>query len=575
MNLLSVDLAPGHSQLVVRSTSRSADVKSILAGLGVDVRLRTKDGQLTLPFDHADKLLGLEPIVVWEPHALAAAATRRHIREHAPHVLAEMRRLRDGPSEDAFKEIADSSMRQLLDEHQIRNVAAMTLRDGWGACVFDEQGTGKTVTFISAFDLLVERNLADILVVVAPKSMVAEWKAEFDRFTSGLYSVAVVDGGRREKVAALRSGSDVVVMSYESVATLRDEVVRLARRGRVVLAVDESFYAKNPESRRTEALMSVREFCVRAFVLCGTPAPNAGADLVSQFDLVDLGHTFAGITLPKDRHEANQAVRERLENAGFYLRSLKERVLELPDRKFVTVDVELEGEQKRAYEAACADLVLDLRESTDGEFAADITNFLARRAMLLRICSDPTPVVPGYSGVPAKVVALDGLLERVTAGSDKVVLWSFYRTTLDLLCRRYAEHGLVRVDGSVPSSGRREAVERFQNDPSIKVFVGNPAAAGAGLTLTAAKIAVYESMSNQAAHYMQSLDRIHRRGQNSDVTYYFLVCAGTLEVSEQQRLLDKAQAQGDLLGDDLARPTTRTALLAELLGDPCRGGLVM
>lgn len=458
-------------------------------------------------------------------------------------------------------------MAATLDSHQVRNVAAMTLPDGWGACVFDEQGTGKTVTLISAFDLLVERNLADILVVVAPKSMVPQWGVEFHRFTDGLYSVATADGSRKDRVAAIRSGADVIVMNYETVATLTDEVSRLARRGRVVLAVDESFNAKNPNATRTAALMQVREHCARAFVLCGTPAPNAGADLISQFDLVDLGLTFGGIALPKDRDKANEAVLARLELQGFYLRSLKEKVLDLPGREFMTIPVSLKGEQRRVYDAACNDLILDLRQATDQQFAANIGSFLARRSMLLRICSDPSPVIPGYADTPAKVGCLDELLDRILGRGDKVVLWSFYRSTLDLLFTRYADRGLVRVDGSVATADRREAVKRFQEDPSVRIFLGNTAAAGAGLTLTAARVAIYESLSNQAAHYMQSLDRIHRRGQDRDVEYYFLVADETLEILEQQRLLDKASYQRDLLGDDLAPPPSRSAMLAELLGD--------
>lgn len=564
--MLSVTTERGGTDLVIRRVDGSTNVREALADLGVELPVRRRGGQHVVDVEHGAALLRGGTAVKWDEDTQQAVLARHEIRKSAPQVLQDLRHLRDGPLNDARVAIGDSSMAEMLDDHQVRNVAVMTHPDGWGTCVFDEQGTGKTVTLISAFDLLVERNLADVLLVVAPKSMIAEWAVEFSRFTEGMYQVSVVDGDRRTKVAAVRAGADVVVMSYESVASLTDEVVRLARRCRLVLAVDESFNAKNRDAVRTAALMRVRQYCSRAFALCGTPAPNAGADLISQFDLVDLGLTFGGIALPKDRLEANEAVRTRLEASGFYLRSLKQDVLrELPDRELITVEVNLAGDQARAYEAALRDLVLDLRGASDQEFARSITSYLARRAALLRICSDPTPVIPGYSEIPAKIAALDGLLERVLGRGDKAVIWSFYRTTLDLVSHRYAHHGLVRVDGSVPSTDRRAAVSRFQTDAGVRLFVGNPAAAGAGLTLTAGRVAIYESMSNQAAHYMQSLDRIHRRGQTLDVEYYFLVCNGTIEEAEHQRLLDKAGAQGDLLGDVLNPPMTRSAMLDELL----------
>src|SRR4029450_5614135 len=101
---------------------------------------------------------------------------------------------------------------------------------------------------------------------------------------------------------------------------------------------------------------------------------------------------------------------------------------------------------------------------------------------------------------------------------------------------------------------RRNVVRQFQDDSETMLFVGNPAAAGAGLTLHAARHAVYESLSNQAAHYLQSLDRIHRRGQTRPGTYHTLVSDGSVEIPEYDRLVAKARNQADLLGDCDPRP---------------------
>ena len=81
------------------------------------------------------------------------------------------------------------------------------------------------------------------------------------------------------------------------------------------------------------------------------------------------------------------------------------------------------------------------------------------------------------------------------------------------------------------------------------LFVGNAAAAGAGLTLHRARYAVYESMSNQAAHYLQSLDRIHRRGQDRPVEYLILVCEDSIESLEYERLLRQESDAQTLLRD--------------------------
>lgn len=497
-----------------------------------------------------------------------AVDNRRRVQSQAPRVIEEARRVVNAGPDAARALIGDSDLSARLDDHQAVNVAAMVVPGGWGTCVFDEQGTGKTVTVVTAFDLLIERGEADVLVVVAPKSMIGEWAEEFRRFTGNRYRVGVVDGTRQDRARAVNSGADVVVLNYEGVVSMTDTLRLLARRSRAVLAVDESFFVKNPDATRTRAVTSLREWCGRCYVLCGTPAPNRPHDLVAQFDLVDFGRTFAGVRLETERDAAAAQVKAVLDRHGFFVRNLKRDVLpHLPQRSFSEVTVRLAPQQQAAYDAALRDLVLDLRATTDDQFHRQMTSFLERRAALLRICSDPAPLVPGYDELPAKLAALDTVLADVVDGAgEKIVVWSFYRAALDRIAARYERYGVARIDGSISDvAERRDAVRRFQEDDHTMVFLGNPAAAGAGLTLHRARLAVYESLSNQAAHFLQSLDRIHRRGQQREVQYVALLAEGTIEPGEYLGLLDKADRQADLLGDGPMPRLTRHVLLDELL----------
>lgn len=569
---LELQLAPSGSGVEVRAGPgvALADVGRLMADVTPPVRGRRVDGVLVVGFQDAARLISADLQVPVRPdiETQRALENRARMAAAADRVLADARRiLAAGPSE-ARRRVAESPVTARLDDHQVLNVAVMTVPGGWGTCVFDEQGTGKTPTTIAAFDVLVERSEAEVLIVVAPKSMVAEWAEEFRRFTGNTYRVAVADGTRRERARAIDSGADVVVVNYETVVSLGDNLRLLARRAGAVLAVDESFFVKNPSAARSRGVARLREWCTRCFVLCGTPAPNSPHDLVAQFNLVDFGRTFAGVRLDDDRQVAAGQVRAVLDARGLYVRNLKRAVLpHLPSRLFTDVEVELAPAQRVAYEAALDDLIIDLSTVSDEDFSRRIRSFLERRAALLRICSDPSPLVPGYDEVPAKIAALDGILvDLVENRGEKTVVWSFYRSSLERIATRYAGYGVARIDGSVTETGaRRDAVRRFQDDDSTMLFVGNPAAAGAGLTLHRSRIAVYESLGAQAAHFLQSLDRIHRRGQEREVEYVTLLCTGTIEGMEYSRLLDKADRQADLLGDPPAPRATRAVLLDQLL----------
>jgi SNF2 family DNA or RNA helicase len=544
-------------------------VRSRLGELGKTVT-RVTEG-LRLPQSCIAALLQLQESVAlhWTPEAERYVENRLKVAAHHPGVFSKLQEIKSRGADFAEQLIIDSDGLGVLDRHQVVNVAAMTLSDSPGLCVFDEQGAGKTVTFIFALDLLVERDEVDQAIIVAPKSMVGEWPSDLARFRGGLYRTAVLSGAAKEKRRRLAEGADVFVTNFETAVSMEGELRALmrARPGRTVLAIDESFFIKSMDAKRTRALRRLREWAGRAYVLCGTPAPNAPGDLVQQFNLVDFGFCFDGIEVPKDRAEAAPVIQEAIEGRGLFVRHLKAEVLpELPLKRFQRVLVPMATEQASLYRATLEDLVHDVEDRDEAQFAQARMSFLARRAALLQICSNPAAVDPAYRETPAKLAAMDSLLERIVGRDrEKVVVWSFYTASVTAIVERYAAHGTVRYDGAVDDvDARREAVRRFQEDDETMIFVANPAAAGAGLTLHRARVAIYESLSNQAAHYLQSLDRIHRRGQRRDVEYVVMLCDGSLETIEYDRLVEKERAAQDLLGDRVTAPLTRETFLADV-----------
>ena len=501
---------------------------------------------------------------------IAEVAARERREEHEA-ALAGRREAMRCPDK-VRRWLADYDRLDVLDPHQITAVALACHPAVRGLCIFDEQGLGKTVEALFAFDRLRETGVVGRAMVFAPKNMVLEWVHDLRRFFGSQYKAVAVVGTESEKRSALEQDADVIVTNFETAVSLEVRLRQVLQRekGQGLLIVDESFFVKNAEAQRAKALRRLRRYAGRCLVLCGTPAPNSAVDLVEQFSIADDGMAFGGVSVPKDREAAARKVAATIEERGVYIRRLKGAVLpDLPCRTFTRVVLRLPSWQRKLYESAFHGLVDDVRRSGNREFGRKVGSFMARRVVLLQICSNPVALEPGVAGeVPAKLAALDEILgDLIEKRGEKVVLWSYFTASLDAAMSRYGCYGAVRIDGSVPSAAdRREAVRRFQEDDETMLFVGNPAAAGTGITLHRARYAVYESMSNQAAHYLQSVDRIHRRGQDRPVEYLLLLCDETIESLEYERILRKESAAQALLSDDVEEPVTRERFLSELLG---------
>lgn len=458
---------------------------------------------------------------------------------------------------------------QILDPAQSIAVSAMITPDLLGLCLFDEQGSGKTVMTIAAFDILKETGKIDAMIVVCPKSMLGEWGKDIERFLPEKYSIRVAEGDRREKFQTALSDFDVLVTNYEGVEHMQIALSATSSKKKYLLVADESFYVKNIESLRSDAARRLRGFCARCFVLCGTPAPNSPYDLINQFDLADTGFTFSGFRKTKDVENDRETISSLIESRGTFIRRLKTEILEdVPEKNFHVVSLPMKGRQALLYEKARSELELELRALDNTSFKRKLATYFQRRAVLLQICSNPFAIDPTMTDTPVKYEYLDDLLAELIGQGRKVILWSFYTSSLDDLISRYSQYKPVRIDGSITDNNARgEAVKLFQEDPERMLFVGNPAAAGAGITLHSSYDAVYVSYSNQAAHYLQSLDRIHRRGQKAkEVNYYLLVCEGTIEETEVLRLRGKELSQHSLLGDHIPWPSSLDEALEELQG---------
>lgn len=432
-----------------------------------------------------------------------------------------------------------------LDPHQTLALGVLVEPGLKGACLFDEQGTGKTVVALAAFDVLARCGDVAQLVVLCPKSMIASWQREAERFLGATYRVEDVSAAGYERRDW--SKANMIVANFDALARAGVKIGGFARARRTLLIVDESYYVKSDRAERTCLALALRDSCVRAFVLCGTPAPNAALDLLSQFDLADAGFTFGPV-----RPVSGELIRSRIASRGVVVRRLKSDVMpELAPKVFIPHRVVLSVRQRWLYDRASNGQWLETRGVDAKVIRWPLRSQFQRRAWQFKICNSPSAVDPTCTS-SAKLEALDRILNNlVSERGEKVVVWSHLSQPIMEMMQRYSAYLPVCITGETSIEGRTDAVDRFQTDPVVKLFIGNPAAAGAGITLTAASNVVYYSLSNRAADVMQSLDRVHRRGQRAAaIDVYVLIAENTVEELAWEHVACHARGQAEVLGDD-------------------------
>ena len=463
--------------------------------------------------------------------------------------------------------------RYQLMAHQEEGVRFLTQRRG-GILAF-EQGLGKTLTAIDAFRDLRGRGLVDHMVVICPNSLKDNWAGEISRFAPTL-QVRIVGGSGRDRRAGFASADEeVVIVNYEAARADIAPVRAMMRRLRPVLVLDESHHVKNHRSLTSIAARQFAPLAAFRWLLTGTPVTNSPSDIHAQLSVVaDVNPLGPYEVFMLDYGDSGTSRHKQKKLAELLkphvLRRTKQECLSLPSKSFVDLSVPLPGWQRRMYDAVRDGILDEVRGMSGDAFRAYAPTALTKLLRLAQIASDPALVVPNEEREPAKLAELDRILdELIRAKRCKVILWSYYVNTITRLAARYRHLGVVTLFGGVPASERQALVQSFQEDSGVRLFVGNPAAAGTGFTLTAATYAIYETLTWRYDLYAQSQDRNHRIGQQAPVTYVRLLAADTIDFVIAESLARKSRMARRLVGDE-----HHTATIADMTPEEFRDMLL-
>ncbi len=398
-----------------------------------------------------------------------------------------------------------------------------------GACLADDMGLGKTIQVLAHLARLhAERRSAPSLVVM-PRSLLANWRAEARRFAPGL-RLHTHWGPERGQVEQAFRDVDVVLTTY---GTLRLDIAALAKLELTSVVLDEAQAIKNDASATAKCARRLR--AAHRIALSGTPIENHLGELWSLFEFLNPGmlNELPELGRALDKGQASPETLKLIQRVlrPFVLRRSKQEVAkDLPERSEQTLFVELEPDERARYEELLRFYQASIKKRGLSDPARSTPQVLEALLRLRQAACHPGLL--DRKRTAERSSKLELLLEQlrgVVEEGHKALVFSQFTSLLAILRERLREEKIAfeYLDGR--TKDRDECVARFQSDPALPVFLVSLKAGGVGLNLTAADyVFILDPWWNPAVE-AQAIDRAHRIGQTRPVIAYRLLARNTVE----------------------------------------------
>ena len=455
--------------------------------------------------------------------------------------------------------------------------------------LFMEMGTGKSKVLIDNLGLLFLNGQINFALVLAPKGVYRNWVTkEIPEHMSDdvpYRMIRWVSSPNKKQQEEMRSVKDhfagltIFVMNIEAFSTKKGQTagewMARALGANGLIAIDESTTIKNHKAKRSKSLMKIAAGFKYRRLLTGSPITKSPLDIYSQTEFLRpglLGHesfyTFQGRYAVVQRrtmgaHSFQQVVgyknldelTEKIDQFSF--RVLKKDCLDLPEKVYTARYVTLTDEQYKMYTQLQQVAMLMFEDGELVSAPAVITQMLRiQQVMSGHIKTDDGEM----KYFPSR--RMDALKEIMDEHDGKAIIWSRFRYDIikitEMLNKEYGEGSAAAYYGDTTDDERNQIVQDFQNGSKLRFFVGNPATAGYGLTLTEANLVVYYANDFNLETRIQSEDRAHRIGQKNNVTYIDLISEGTIDEKIVEALRNKIDIGARVLGEEAREWLTLT-----------------
>lgn len=495
---------------------------------------------------------------------------------------------------------------EILDEHmthrhlyELQMLSAYHLAFSQNACNFSVPGAGKTSIVYGAYTYL--KNLpkdnpkhVDRILLVGPLSSFGPWELEYEECFGRKAFCQRINGSMsldKKKDYFCYGKAELTLISYQSIASVVDDVRFFLKQDKVMLVLDEAHKIKNTSGGvQAQAIMSLAEFATARVVLTGTPAPNGYEDIYNLFHFIWPTHDVITYTVGQLRdmtkNNEDRRVGRLMDNISPYFIRIRKSDLHLPPAtENEPIIVPMKESQRKIYDYIEQRFVEEaMNNPADSYFKSALvkakmirlqqasTNPALLRAPLsqcaaeyeldLDTCSVQDSLIMSevmkfyHDETPAKFDACLDLVRDLIARGEKVIIWAMFISNIDALSKFLSRNGIDNrvLYGATPVANEdmdeeerektREGIVKQFHDPNcpFKVIIANAFAVAESISLhKACHNAIYVERSFNCAHYMQSKDRIHRYGLASDVktNYYYLLSEESVDETIDTRLRTK------------------------------------
>ena len=491
-----------------------------------------------------DKLMTEIPEKVWVEKLLAEKEKAFHIwgkiketEEFHDFWLPKAAVIKDNTVKDVVINYDKYSNRPPL-EHQ--KEAVQKLVENKKFILADDMGLGKTTSTIIA---ALEANSKKVLII-CPATLKINWKREIENYSDK--SIYIAEGKN------FSTDADFVIINYDIIKNFHDPKKKddseILKANFDLVIVDEAHYIKNGQAQRTKLINDLVKTVDRLWLLTGTPMTSRPMDYFNLLSLVDSpvsknwmayairycqGYQFnvGGRKIWNITGASNlEELRER--TAGTILRRLKENVLDLPDKIITPVYLRLKSKN---YEEVMGEYY-DWYDKNPDE-SKSLTVQFSKLTKVRQIIADE------------KISQTIEIAENIIEQDKKVIIFCNFTDSLNKIIEHFGKSA-VKLDGSMSKPERQRSVDEFQDNPKVKVFVGNIKAAGVGITLTSAEAVIMNDLSFLPSDHAQAEDRAYRYGQKNNVLVYYPIFENTIEGVIYDILNNKKQVIATVMGDN-------------------------